>query len=57
LWNLNPRLWLTAYLEACATASGQTPPDLESYLPWNLSEERHKQWSLKPEEEVSLNTS
>ncbi len=23
LWNINPRLWLTAYLEACATAGGK----------------------------------
>lgn len=57
LWNINPRLWLTAYLEACATAGGQAPPDLESYLPWNLSEERHKEWSMHPEEEVSPDTS
>jgi transposase len=57
LWNINPRLWLTAYLEACATAGGQAPPDLASYLPWNLSEERHKEWSMSPKEEVSPNTS
>ncbi len=57
LWNINPRLWLTAYLEACATAGGKAPPDLASYLPWNLTEERLKGWSLKEEEEVSTDTS
>ncbi len=32
-------------------------PDLASYLPWNLTEERLKGWSLKEEEEVSTDTS
>lgn len=57
LWNINPRLWLTAYLEACASAGGKAPPDLNSFLPWNLTEERRKEWSLNQEEEVSTNTS
>jgi transposase len=57
LGNLNPRLWLTAYLEACATAGGQAPADHESYLPWNLTEECKKAWSMNPEEAVSPNTS
>jgi transposase len=50
LWKINPRLWLTAYLQACATAGSKAPPDLESYLPWNLSAERRKDWSLQGEE-------
>jgi transposase len=37
-WQLNPRAWLTWYLTACAEAGGQAPAELESYLPWNLSE-------------------
>jgi transposase len=36
-WDLNPRLWLTAYLEACAAAGGQAPADAERFLPWRLS--------------------
>jgi transposase len=36
-WDLNPRLWLTAYLEACAVAGGQAPADAERFLPWRLS--------------------
>ncbi len=36
LWAINPRLWLTAYLEACAEAGGQAPADAERWLPWNL---------------------
>jgi len=37
---LNPRLWLTWYLESCAAAGGKTPEDLQPFLPWNLSPER-----------------
>ena len=37
LWAINPRLWLSAYLQACAEAGGQAPPDATRWLPWNLS--------------------
>jgi dephospho-CoA kinase len=47
LWNLNPRLWLTAYLEACAKTGGKAPPNPESFLPWHLSADCRQQWSLK----------
>ena len=44
LWNLNPRLWLTAYLQACAEAGGRAPGDMERFLPWNLSPEQRRAW-------------
>jgi transposase len=50
LWNLNPRVWLTAYLEACASARGQVPPNVEQFLPWNLSEQQRQAWSLEKKE-------
>ena len=34
---LNPRRWLTAYLEACAQAGGCVPAEPSRWLPWNLS--------------------
>jgi len=46
LWQLNPRLWLTAYLTACAEAGGKVPEDVERFLPWNLSDEDRRRWSL-----------
>jgi transposase len=46
LWNLNPRYWLTAYLTACAASGGEVPEDVEQFLPWNLSEEDCRRWSL-----------
>jgi transposase len=39
-WNINPRLWLTWYLESCAAADGKVPEDIQPFLPWNLSGER-----------------
>jgi transposase len=39
---LNPRKWLTAYLQACAQAGGKTPQDVEQWLPWNLSVQQKK---------------
>ena len=46
LWELNPRAWLTAYLTACAEAGGAVPADVECFLPWNLSAEQRRRWSL-----------
>jgi transposase len=51
LWNLNPRVWLNAYLQACADAGGQAPADLSGFLPWQMGEERLKAWSLESQAE------
>lgn len=40
LWNVNPRKWLTRYLQACADNRGQVPDDLTCFLPWMMSAER-----------------
>jgi hypothetical protein len=39
-WKINPRRWLTWYLESCAEADGKAPADIQPFLPWNLSLER-----------------
>jgi transposase len=44
LWDLNPRLWLTAYLSACAEVGGRAAEDLDRFLPWNLSPEQRREW-------------
>jgi transposase len=49
LWNINPRTWLTEYLQQCARAGGKAPEDHQPFLPWNMSPERKKAWSLKVE--------
>ena len=37
LLGLSPRRWLENYLQACADNQGQPPPDIQPFLPWNLS--------------------
>ena len=44
LSGLNPRLWLTASLSACAKAGGRAPAEVERFLPWNLSPEKRREW-------------
>jgi len=53
LWKINPRLWLTSYLEACAANQGKVPKDIRSFLPWNMTEEQRKALSLEPESKTS----
>jgi len=48
LWKLNPRLWLSGYLQACAQNGGRAPADAESFLPWNLSEQRRTELAAVP---------
>ena len=49
LWHLNPRLWLTAYLEACAEAGGRAVEDVDRFMPWNLSPEQRRAWGSEDE--------
>jgi transposase len=39
IWNINPRIWLTAYLEVCAGNGCRPPADAECFLPWNMDRE------------------
>lgn len=56
LWTINPRLWFTAYLQACAENRGNAPLDISSFLPWNMSDEQRKAFSLAPQTKDSLQT-
>jgi len=47
LWNINPRVWLTAYLEACAQNGGKAPADAAQWLPWNLNEEQLRGFQVR----------
>jgi transposase len=40
LWDLNPHHGLSAFLQACAESGGQSPRDLSSFLPWQMTPER-----------------
>jgi transposase len=43
LWRLNPHHWLSAFLQACADNGGQSPTDLSSFLPWQMTPERREE--------------
>ncbi len=51
LWGINPRLWLTWYLQSCAEAGGQVPSALAPFLPWNLSEPMRARLGLSSPEQ------
>jgi transposase len=38
MWGLNPRLWLTSYLQACAQAGGHAPDDWARFVPWQMDD-------------------
>lgn len=40
LWGINPRTWLSAYLNACAENGNAPPADLSSFLPWAMNEQQ-----------------
>ena len=48
LWKLNPRNWLQEYLNACANNGGKAPPDITTFLPWCMSEDRRIQLAKPP---------
>ncbi|MGH9486455.1 MAG: IS66 family transposase, partial [Terriglobales bacterium] len=39
-WQINPRTWLTDYLNACAAAGNRAPRDLRPYLPGSMEAQR-----------------
>ena len=45
---LNPRLWLTDYLQACAANGGRPPQDISPFLPWEMGPARKAQLQGPP---------
>jgi transposase len=41
---ISPRGWLSAYFEACAEAGGRSPQNIQTFLPWRLSEQQRAAW-------------
>ena len=56
-WKINPRLWLTWYLESCAAAGGKSPDDIQQFLPWNLSPQRRVELADQAASPSPLDTS
>jgi transposase len=42
-WGINPRRWLSWYLQSCACQGGHAPANPAAFMPWNLTDEQ-KQW-------------
>jgi len=40
LWNINPRIWLSRYLYACAENGRKPPADISEFLPWKMTEKQ-----------------
>jgi transposase len=45
---INSRKWLTWFLESCAQNGGQTPTDIDPFLPWKMSPEKRRELALDP---------
>jgi transposase len=47
IWGIEPRRWLTFYLDECARRRGRPSEDVGPYLPWTLSEEDRDRLSVR----------
>jgi transposase len=47
IWNINPKTWLEAYLQACAQKRGHPPEDIFPFLPWNIAEDQNFKRTLE----------
>ena len=48
LANINIRTWLTWYLRSCAENGGEVPPEMDRFLPWNMSVEKRRELAIAP---------
>jgi transposase len=44
--NINSRTWLTWFLESCAKNGGQSPTDIDPFLPWKMTEQKRREMAL-----------
>lgn len=47
-WGINPRRWLSWYLQSCASNGGQAPADPAAFMPWNLTAEQKQRLGGAP---------
>jgi transposase len=53
-WDLNPRLWLTGYLAACAAHGGQALAELRRWLPWTMTAAERAELKVAAQAEARL---
>ena len=39
-WRINPRQWLTEYMQACAIAGGRPPDNCSDFIAWQMGPTR-----------------
>ncbi len=44
--NIDPKQFLLAYFEACARNGGRPPAEVDSFLPWNLTDRQRQAWRM-----------
>lgn len=49
LWGINSNLWMRSYLDACAENKGHAPENIDTFLPWKMSDQRLVQFGSQPE--------
>ena len=47
LHKVDPRKYLTAYLQACAENGAKAPEDIDPWMPWNFKSKREEVGSPK----------
>ena len=52
LWNINPRAWVHAYLQACAESGGKAPREWDRFWPWRMDEAQRRAWALESQPEA-----
>lgn len=53
LWKLNVHTWLLAYLYECGLLGGNSPTDINKFLPWNMTEKQKALFMEPPKFENS----
>jgi len=58
LWGINQKLWCEDYFKECALLEGKAPPEINKFLPWNMSDEQLTKYGANldklPQEEAKL---
>jgi transposase len=53
LWGINIHTWLLGYFHECASLGGESPENIQKYLPWNMTEKQKQLFSEPPRHENS----
>jgi len=49
LWGINQKLWCEDYFKECALLEGKAPPEINKFLPWNMSDEQLTKYGANPD--------